>query len=162
MDHLSAFTGIELSFSIRLVVAALLGSLMGLERSLAGKHAGMRTYGLVALGSAAFVIVGTLATYELSVFPGVNPLQIAASVVVGIGFIGTGLAAFRGEHPVEITTASGIWVASAVGMACGFGLYIISISAAVLAFLLFSIFSTLENRLRRRWGNEQIEQSRVQ
>jgi putative Mg2+ transporter-C (MgtC) family protein len=71
-----------------LIIAAVLGGILGLERSLAGKHAGMRTYALVSLGSCLFSMVGTLASFQLSFMPGINPLGIAASIVVGIGFIG--------------------------------------------------------------------------
>ncbi|HEV7449679.1 MAG TPA: MgtC/SapB family protein, partial [Candidatus Paceibacterota bacterium] len=100
--HLSA---LEFEIIIRITVAVVLGACMGLERSLAGKHAGMRTYALVALGSSLFTVVGVVASYQMSSFAGINPLQIAGSVVVGIGFIGSGLAMFKGEHPVELTTA---------------------------------------------------------
>jgi putative Mg2+ transporter-C (MgtC) family protein len=130
----------------RLVLAAVLGIAFGLERSLAGKHAGMRTYGLVSLGSCLFVIVGALSAYELSVFPGLNPVGIASSVVVGIGFIGAGLAALRGEHP-ELTTASGIWVAAGIGMAVGFGLYTVAIAATAIGLAIFWLFAKLERRL---------------
>lgn len=143
---------IELSFALQLVASAVLGMVLGLERSLAGKHAGMRTYALVSLGSAAFCLIGTLASYQLSIFSGINPLQIAGSVVIGIGFIGSGLATMHGEHPLELTTASGIWVASAVGMACGFGMYIIAITLTVLSVVIFTLLSKVEYRLRDHWG----------
>ncbi len=142
-----------MTFAVRLVVAAILGMAMGLERSVAGKHAGMRTYAMVSLGSALFVLVGTLAAYSLSIFSGVNPLQIAGSIVVGIGFIGSGLAIYRGDH-LELTTASGIWVVSAVGMACGFGFYILAVATAVISLLIFTLFSRLERKVRARWGVE--------
>jgi putative Mg2+ transporter-C (MgtC) family protein len=147
-DPISA---LEISYSCRLLVAALLGMAMGLERSVAGKHAGMRTYAMVSLGSALFVALGTLAAYELSIFSGINPLGIASSVVVGIGFIGSGLAAFKGDH-IEVTTASGIWVVAAVGMAAGFGLYILAITGTIISLLVFSIFSRFERVIRSRYG----------
>ncbi len=140
----------QLGLAMPLIVATVLGLLLGLERTLAGKHAGMRTYALVSLGSALFTLVGVVASYQLSVFSGINPLQIAASVVIGIGFIGTGLAAFRGDHPVELTTASGIWVASAVGMASGFGMYTIAVVTTLLAVLVLSVLLRLENSMRRK------------
>src|SRR3989344_4624095 len=87
--------GLESEFIVPLAVAAVLGSLLGLERSLAGKHAGMRTYAMVSLGSCLFVVVGTLSALQLSMFPGLNPIQIAASIVIGIGFIG----AVQGRKP---------------------------------------------------------------
>lgn len=145
----------ELGFALRLVVAAVLGMCMGLERSLAGKHAGMRTYALVALGSCMFVIVGTLASYEMSVFAGINPLQIASSIVVGIGFIGSGLAVLRGDHPAELTTATGIWVVAGVGMACGFGLYLTAVTATILGLIVLYMLTQPEHRLRIRYGYDQ-------
>lgn len=148
-------SGIEIDIIIRLAAATLLGAGMGLERSLAGKHAGMRTYALVALGSALFTVVGIVASYQLAGFAGTNPLHIAGSVVIGIGFIGAGLASLRTEHPVELTTASGIWVAAAVGMAAGFGYFAVALAATVLGILVFSALLRFENRLRRRYGTNQ-------
>ncbi len=142
---------IENEFILRLVVATLLGALLGLERSLAGKHAGMRTYALVAMGSALFVVVGILSSVQLSMFPGINPVQIASSVVIGIGFIGAGLAALRGEHP-ELTTASGIWLSAGIGMAAGFGLYAPALAATVIGFIVFWGFAKLERQLSSKYG----------
>ena len=143
---------IENEFILRLAIAAVLGALVGLERSIAGKHAGMRTYALVSMGSALFVAVGTLASYQLSLFAGVNPLQIAGSIVIGIGFIGAGLSAVRGEGHAELTTASGIWVAAGVGMAAGFGLYALAAGATVFALVIFTLLLKVENRIRRTYG----------
>lgn len=146
-------SSIEMEVITRLVVAAVLGACMGLERSLAGKHAGMRTYALVSLGSCLFTVAGLVASYQLVAFSSVNPLQIAASIVIGIGFIGSGLA-LRTEHAAEITTASGIWLVAAVGMAAGFGYFTVALASAVLGLLIFSVLSKLENRLRRRYGSK--------
>jgi putative Mg2+ transporter-C (MgtC) family protein len=146
------FNPAELHFVWSLLLAAVFGSMMGINRSMVGKHAGMRTYALVALGSCAFTIVSTLSSFELATFPGINPLQIAASVVIGIGFIGTGLAAFRGDHPVELTTASGVWAVAAVGMACGYQLYVIALATTLISICIFWFLSPVEHRLRVRWG----------
>ena len=143
---------VELNFTVALFISAFLGAVLGLERSIAGKHAGMRTYALVSLGSCLFVVLGTLASMELNTFSGVNPLQIAANVVLGVGFLGTGLAVFRGEHPAELTTAAGLWVAAGVGMACGFGLYILATFATFLGLVVFSAFLHIENKLRQHWA----------
>lgn len=152
LAHFGSLTGVELSFTVRLIVAAVLGTFLGLERSIAGKHAGMRTYAMVSLGSALFVVVETFASYQLLDFKSINPLQIAGSIVIGIGFIGSGLAVMRGTHPGEITTASGIWVAAGVGMACGFGLYLLAGASAIISLIIFSLFSWLERRVRARYG----------
>ncbi len=151
------FAGLQLQMIWSLCIAALLGALMGLERSIAGKHAGMRTYALVSLGSCLFVVLGTLASYELSYFSGINPLQIAGSVVLGIGFIGSGLAMARGDHPAELTTASGIWVVAGIGMACGFGLYALAFAATMLGILVLSVFLRIENSIRAKYGKQLSE-----
>lgn len=141
----------QTSLIIPLVASALLGALLGLERSIAGKHAGMRTYALVSLGSCAFVLVGIIASYQLSIFTGINPLAIASNVVVAIGFLGAGLTVFRGEHPVELTTAAGLWVAAGVGMACAFGLWGIAIIVVILSLVIFSLLAKLESAISRRF-----------
>lgn len=143
--------GFESELIVRLAVAAVLGSALGLERSLAGKHAGMRTYAMVSLGSCLFVVIGELSSIQFSMFSGLNPVQIAASVVIGIGFIGAGLSALHGEHP-ELTTASGIWVAAGVGMASGFGFISMAISSVVIGLIVFLVFARLERKMNERYG----------
>ncbi len=145
---------IELEMVWRLVLAGGLGAALGLERSLAGKHAGMRTYALVSVGSALFVIIGVMASYQLQAFTGINPLQIASNVVLGVGFLGTGLAVFRGEHPVELTTAAGLWVAAGIGMAAGFGFSVLAFGGAVLAVLILTLLLSLENNVRSKYVSE--------
>ena len=140
----------EFDVLVALSVAAVLGMLLGLERSIAGKQAGMRTYALVSLGSSLFTICGTLASYELASFSGINPLQIAGSIVIGIGFIGAGLSTLRGEH-AELTTAAGIWLAAGIGMAAGLGLYLLAAGATVLGLIIFSLFLKVENAVRRKY-----------
>jgi len=142
----------ELALFERILAAAILGGLLGLERSIAGKHAGMRTYALVSMGSALFVGIGVIASFQLSLFSGINPLQIAGNVVLGVGFIGAGLAVFRGEHPVELTTASGLWVAAGIGMACGFGLYLLAAGTALLGMVIFTVIARLEYHISKRFG----------
>lgn len=147
-------SSIELEVITRLIVAVVLGACLGIERSLSGKHAGMRTYALVSLGSCLFAVVGLVASYQLTSFASVNPLQIAASIVIGIGFIGSGLAVFRGEQPSELTTATGIWLVAAVGMTAGFGYFAVALAATILGILIFSVLLRVENILRRRFGHQ--------
>jgi putative Mg2+ transporter-C (MgtC) family protein len=82
-------------------------------------------------------------------------MQIASSVVIGVGFIGAGLAAARSDTHVELTTASGIWVAAAIGMACGFGLLTTAVATTVLVIITFVLMSRLERWLRATWGSAQ-------
>ena len=145
--------GIETALFLRLAVATLLGAAIGVERSIAGKQAGMRTYALVSLGSALFTLVGALASYQFSSFASVNPLHLAGFVAVGIGFIGAGLAGFRHENNhAELTTASGIWLVAGVGMACGFGYYSLAVVSSVLGVIIFSLFAKLERSISVRFG----------
>ncbi len=149
---LAPSTLLELSYSWRLVVAVVLGVVMGVERSIAGKHAGLRTYGLVSLGSCAFTLVGVIAAQQLSMFSGINPFQIAGYVVLGIGFIGSGLAMTGNGQPSELTTATGIWVAASVGMLCGFGLYVLAFAVTAISLIVLVLLASLERILRAHNG----------
>lgn len=143
----------QTNFAWRIALAAFLGALLGLERTIAGKHAGMRTYALVSMGSAFFVIISIISSYQFAMFAGLNPLFIVGNIVVGIGFIGSGLAFARtleGAHP-ELTTAAGLWVVAAVGMACGFGYYALALVVTFITFLIFSLVLNIENTVRRRF-----------
>ena len=121
---------------LRIFVAALLGGMIGLEREYRSKEAGFRTHFLVAMGSALFMIVSA---YGFSDSMN-NELQrwdvsrVASQVVSGIGFIGAGTIIFRKtENMVSgLTTAAGLWVVAAIGLACGGGLYKIAAASTVL------------------------------
>ena len=110
---------------LQLFVALVLGALLGFERLLAGKEAGMRTFGLVSIGSCLFIIIGELVMKEYYEMFNFDPLRMASSIVTGIGFIGAGLIIF--QHELKgLTTAAALWVASAIGVAVGFKLYTIA------------------------------------
>lgn len=105
--------------SLRLVVALLLGGIIGLEREFRAKDAGFRTHFLVALGAALFTIIS-----QYGFGDGVKDTsRVAAQVVSGIGFLGAGLIVFQKNVVRGLTTAAGLWVTAAVGMACGVGMY---------------------------------------
>ena len=116
---------IDSEIFFQLFTALFLGALLGFERLLAGKEAGMRTFGLVAIGSCLFVIIGELVMNDYYHVFNSDPLRMASSVVTGIGFIGAGLIIF--QHELKgLTTAAALWVASAIGVAVGFKLYMIA------------------------------------
>lgn len=112
----------------RLVAAGLMGGLIGLEREFRAKEAGVRTHFIVALGSALFMIISEFA------FEGKqhDAARVAAQVVSGIGFIGAGVIIFQRNVVRGITTAAGLWVAAAIGLACGDGMYPVAIAATLL------------------------------
>ncbi len=110
---------------MQVIVALVLGALVGLERLLAGKQAGMRTFGLVAVGACLFVMIGEAVAVQYHGVMNFDPLRVAASIVTGIGFIGAGLIIF--QHELKgLTTAAALWVASAIGVAVGFELYMLA------------------------------------
>jgi putative Mg2+ transporter-C (MgtC) family protein len=121
----------ELEIILRLVMAVVLGSVIGIQRSQAHKSAGLRDMGLLSLGSALFTV---LSIYG---FGGEEPARIGAGVVTGVGFLGAG-AIFRTNQDVVkgITTATTIWVTAGIGMACGAGMYYLAPVATLLVLLL--------------------------
>ena len=123
--------GTELELILRLFLAAILGAGIGLQRELAGKPAGLRTLVLISLGCALFSIASSR-----GFGPPSDPSRVAAGVVAGIGFLGAGTI-IRGEggFVVGLTTAASIWVAAAVGLAAGAGLYLLSVVAAALSLI---------------------------
>ena len=109
--------------------AAVLGGLIGLEREYRAKEAGFRTHFLVALGSAVFMIVSAYGFSDVALSDTTgrwDVSRVAAQVVSGIGFIGAGTIIFRkAENIVSgLTTAAGLWVTAAIGLACGGGMYV--------------------------------------
>ena len=135
-------------FFVRLVVAAVLGGLLGFERTIAGKVAGLRTYALVSLGSALFVSVSELVVANSGGPTVVDPLRIASQVVLGIGFLGAGLIVFRESRVSGLTTAAGLWVAAGIGVTVGFGFYWLAIFAALLTLAVFTILWLIEKKMK--------------
>jgi len=141
-----AITPHDIDLAVRLIVATLLGGIIGLERETHGKEAGFRTYALVSLGSALIMIVSTQ-IYEIYKDAGaVDPSRIAAQVVSGIGFLGAGAIIRFPERVRGLTTAAGIWAGAGIGLACGLALYRPAILTTLLALLILTLFSKV-NRL---------------
>lgn len=140
----------------RLIVALGLGLIIGAQRTRAGGSAGLRTYALVSLGSATFVGISLLVTQY--VFGGVDfdPLRMASQIVVGVGFLGTGVIFTQGSDVRGLTTAAGLWVAAAVGMATGFGLYTIATTVAFLVVFTLAILRRIEERYVRPMPEKDI------
>jgi putative Mg2+ transporter-C (MgtC) family protein len=136
---------------VRLVVAVILGGLVGMERTLAGKTAGMRTYALVAMGSALFVLISQIVTSQFINLTNFDPMRVASQILVGIGFIGAGLV-FHNSHDMRtsgLTSAAGLWVSAGIGMACGFKLYALAMITALLTLLIFTILWYVEKGFKK-------------
>lgn len=117
-----------LEITLRLFVALLLGGVIGIEREYRSKEAGFRTHFLVALGSALFCIVSQ---YGFGVDLK-DSSRVAAQVVSGIGFLGAGTIIFQKNAVRGLTTAAGLWVTAAIGLACGTGMYVVAIIVTVM------------------------------
>ena len=115
---------------LRLLIAAVLGAVVGFERERAQKPAGLRTNLLVCVGSALFTLVSA---YGFGV-PS-DPSRIAAGVVVGIGFLGAGTILRGEQRVVGLTTAATVWAVAAIGVAVGCGLIFIAVAAVVIIFI---------------------------
>lgn len=129
---LTAFDNLE--FFIRIVLAAALGALVGLERSKRQKEAGVRTHCIIACTSALFMILSKYAFVDLvgvDGLRGADPARIAAQVVSGISFLGAGVIFKNGNSIRGLTTAAGMWGTAAVGMAIGAGMYWLGLMEAV-------------------------------
>ena len=123
--------------ALRLVLATAVGAAIGFQRGRAGKPAGIRTHALVSLGAALFTLV-SIQGFGADV----DPSRVAAGIVTGIGFIGAGAIIrerAQGDVIVGITTAASIWAVAALGMAAAVGMYVMSVVATGLAFVLLLI-----------------------
>ena len=140
-----------ITFTIRLVVAMILGGIVGLEREYRAKDAGFRTHFLVAIGSALFTLISMYGFAD-----GVKDTsRVAAQVVSGIGFLGAGIIVFQRNVIRGLTTAAGLWVTAAIGMACGVGQFYM----AVLVTLLILIGLEVLNRFIPHIGSSSVQLS---
>ena len=132
-------------FILRLFIAGILGSIIGLDREYRAKEAGYRTHFLVSLGSALIMIVSQHGFSEILDTPNVNldPSRIASQVVTGIGFIGAGTIILHKQIVRGLTTAAGIWATSGIGLAIGAGMYELGISATILTLIGLEVLSFL-------------------
>lgn len=149
MDIATFFSSQDTEIILKLFAALFLGMSLGIERALAGKPAGMRTYGLVTMGSSLFAIIGILASGGYGVPNALTEsTRFTASIISGIGFIGAGLIFFKDAKISGVTTAAGIWVSAGVGVAIGYGFYMLAVVTTVFALLVFTTIWYLENKLK--------------
>jgi putative Mg2+ transporter-C (MgtC) family protein len=124
---------------LRLALAAVLGGLIGVERELREREAGLRTHLLVALGSALFTIVGAYGFHDFlnsgASVVRADPTRIAAQIVTGIGFLGAGAIIRQGLSVRGLTTAATLWVVAAVGLAAGAGYYSVAVITTALVLI---------------------------
>lgn len=134
---------------LKLIVAVVLGAIIGVERLLVHKEAGMKTHALVSMGAALFIIFSEAMADKYINLPGFNPVLIASNIIVGIGFLGAGGIILKGSNLLGLTTAGGLWVTAGIGMAAGFGLFNLAFISTVLVLLIFIVLNILEKPIRK-------------
>ena len=133
---------------LQLILAMVLGMLLGTERAIAGKTVGMRTYALVSLGASLFIVISTAVTGAYVEITGFDPMRVAAGIVTGVGFLGAGIIIYRGSKLRGLTTAASLWVAAGIGVATGYQLYAVAIFTTFLTLLVFTILWFIEQKIR--------------
>lgn len=147
LDYLHEFNTVNIF--IRLILALIVGGVIGLERGRQGRAAGMRTHILVSIGAAMTAMVGFYANQVLGM--GNDPLRISAQVISGIGFLGVGTILLKGRFQITgLTTAAGLWATAAIGLALGAGFIEGAIIAFVLSILTVTFLHKFETKLNRR------------
>ncbi len=139
----------EIELFARVLLAAVLGALVGVQRESRGKAAGLRTNTLIAAGSAVFAVL------SIRIVPSVqgDPSRLAAAVVTGIGFLGAGAIMRHEQDVLGLTTAATIWVNSGIGLCAGVGMYWFAIGTTALTLFVLEVLPHLENRLGGRFGH---------
>lgn len=134
------------------VVATALGGLIGLERQIHGHWAGLRTHIGVALGSAVFALVGT----GIAPLPMSDSLRVVQGIAAGIGFLGAGtILKLSDQKQVKgLTTASSIWLTSAIGTAAGLGLYLLALTTTVISLVVLGGMQPLERYLEKHFPTQ--------
>lgn len=139
---------ISIEYMLRIVLAAVLGALIGYERQFKHKSAGLRTNILVCVGSCLIMILSNMMYEQVEGKTNADPARLAAQVVSGIGFLGAGAIIKEGVNVIGLTTAACIWVVSGVGLAVGAGYYTIAVFSSVLVYIILELLSRRE---RYRW-----------
>lgn len=134
---------------LKLTLAVLLGMLIGIERVLVHKDAGMKTHALVSMGAAVFVLISEAISQKYINLPGMNPMMMPSQIIVGVGFLGAGSIMLQGSRLTGLTTAGGLWITAGIGMSVGFGLFNIAVISTVLVLFILIATNIFEEPLRK-------------
>lgn len=125
----------------RLILGVILGAIIGAERSFFKKQAGLRTFALVSLGATLFSLIA-------SYFSPDSGARILANIILGIGFLGSGVIFLREEHIFGLTTAAALWTTAGIGLAVGQGYYLEAFTVTILVLLILSLLPYIEEKLK--------------
>jgi len=136
---------LDFDLIMRICVAGLLGAIIGIEREIRSKEAGLKTHFLVAVGSALIMVVSKYAFSDIisEEHMALDPSRIAAQVVSGVGFLGAGTIIIQKQAVKGLTTAAGLWATAGIGLAFGAGMYVIGIGATILVLIGLEIVSRI-------------------
>jgi len=131
---------------LRFFIALLCGAVIGLEREIRDKAAGLRTHILVCIGACLFGMIGA----EMAIaFDGADILRIAQGLLIGMGFLGAGVIVREGASITGLTTAAGIWVMGAIGLGIGVGAYRVALIGTIFCLLTIAVFGTVERLVKK-------------
>jgi len=149
MDQLIRFLNAQLiPILLRLGCAMLVGIVIGTERERTNRPAGMRTHVLVALGACVAAVAGELLFHQYSPLGATpDPARLAAQVITGVGFLGAGTIMREGMSVKGLTTAASVWATACLGLAAGFGYYVLALSGMLLIFVTLTVLEVLEKKL---------------
>ena len=137
-----------LAVALRILVAVIVGGILGLERGMKNRPAGLRTYMLVCVGACVIMLTNQ---YVFQMFGTGDPVRMGAQVVSGIGFLGAGTIIVTRRNQIKgLTTAAGLWSAAGVGLALGVGFYEAAITGTVAVFVVIALLQKMDNKLHRR------------
>ncbi len=147
-DFLNYFQIADADILIRIIFSIILGSVIGFERELTNKSAGLRTQILVCLGACIFTILSIYGfSKAVTLYPLGDPSRVAAQIITGIGFIGAGTVLRQGLTVTGLTTASTLWIVAAIGMACGCGKISIAVVSTILAVAILVLIRIFEIKI---------------
>src|SRR3954465_2290791 len=136
----------DLSVALKLFLAAILGGIIGIEREIRDKPAGLRTNILICVGSTLFMSIST----KVAELLGGDPTRIAAQIISGIGFLGAGAVLHSHGFVLGLTTAATIWVVAGIGMALGSGFYGTAVFTTLMTIVTLTLLSFVEHRIGNR------------
>lgn len=133
---------------LRVLLAVAVGGLIGLERGMKNRPAGLRTYMLVCVGACVVMLTNQ---YTYQVYQVGDPVRMGAQVISGIGFLGAGTIIVTSRNQIKgLTTAAGLWTAGGIGLAIGIGLYEVAIAASAAVFIILTVLHQLDFRVRKK------------
>ncbi len=142
-----------LAIALRILIAILAGGLLGMERGMKNRPAGMRTYMLVCVGSCLIMLTNQ---YVFQVYGAGDPVRLGAQVISGIGFLGAGTIVVTRRNQIKgLTTAAGLWTAAGIGLALGIGFYEAAVIGSVAIFTVITLLQRMDNNLHRK--SKQLE-----